>query len=161
MKRIATLIFIAAFTLLAALPVQAATKLYTTVDANLRKGPGLEYRKVTAVKAGTALTYRKRYKIDERGVKWYKVNYKKKKNVWISSKCVSFKKPGKTRVIAKADANLRWGPGLDYGIYTSVEKGTSMAYQKKYAYDYRGVKWYKVYYKGYYAWISSSISKLK
>ena len=63
----------------------AAGKVKATGSVNLRKGPGLGYGKVAAVKKGTTLDYLGEISTDSRGVDWYKVRYRGK-NVWISSR---------------------------------------------------------------------------
>ena len=58
-------------------------------DVNLRKGPGLKYAVATSVKKGTNLNYAGTSKRDNRGVNWFKVNYKGK-GLWISSRFAQF-----------------------------------------------------------------------
>ena len=63
----------------------ACAEVYTTGNVNLRKGPGLNYDKMGSVKEGTELEYLGTVSTDERGVDWYKVEYKGN-TAWISSK---------------------------------------------------------------------------
>ena len=63
----------------------AFAEVYTTGDVNLRKGPGLNYDKLGSVSAGSSLEYLDVISTDERGVDWYKVEYKGK-IAWVSSK---------------------------------------------------------------------------
>lgn len=160
-KRSITVLIVALMLLLVAAPVFAAKKVVATEDANLRKGPGKKYKVVTSVSEGTSLPYLNKSKKDSRGVRWYKVSYKKKK-VWISSLCSVLKKGSYSRkVVTTGNVYLRWGPGLDYNEYVAVKKGKSLTYLNKGNYDDRGVLWYKVSYNGYGLWVSSRYSKLK
>ena len=63
----------------------AFAEVYTTGNVNLRKGPGLNYDTMGSVPEGTVLEYLGAVSTDERGVDWYKVEYKGKA-AWISSK---------------------------------------------------------------------------
>ena len=165
MRKQLVLLLMTLFLLAMALPVQAATKVYTNADVNLRKGPGLDYKIYTSVKEGTSLTYLNKTKKDDRGVKWYKVKYKKKK-LWVSSRFATKAPqpvtPSKKRVVVTADrANLRKGPGLKYKVVADVAKDSSMKYLGKTSVDSRGIKWYKVSFYGKKVWISSKVSVLK
>lgn len=62
----------------------ALADVHTTGNVNLRSGPGLNYESVGSVPQGTNLTYLGEVSIDERGVAWYKVDYKGES--WVSSK---------------------------------------------------------------------------
>ena len=59
--------------------------LKTTGNVNIRKGPGLDYKEITAVPSGTKLDWTGATATDERGVKWYKV-VRNGKTGWVSSK---------------------------------------------------------------------------
>ena len=63
----------------------AFAEVYTSGDVNLRKGPGLNYDKLGSVSAGSSLDYLDETSTDERGVDWYKVEYKGK-TAWVSSR---------------------------------------------------------------------------
>ena len=60
-------------------------KVKATGDVNLRKGPGLDYSTVTAMKSGSTAKFLYETKKDERGVKWFKVSFNGKTG-WVSSK---------------------------------------------------------------------------
>jgi len=168
MKKFVSALLIVALVLALAVPALAADKVYATGSANIRKGPGLDYSKIGAVKKGASLTYKGKTSTDDRGVKWYKVSYKGKTG-WISSKYASFKKSSsssnkpktssKNKVTATGSVNLRKGPGLKYDIIASVDKGATLKYLGDSKKDSRGVRWYKVSYDGKTAWISSKYSK--
>ncbi len=164
MKKRVTLLLMTLLLLAFALPVSAATKVYVNADVNLRKGAGLEYKIYTSVSEGTALKYLGKSKKDDRGVKWYKVSYKKKK-LWVSSRFAT-KVPqpvtsAKKRVVTLGRVNLRKGPGTNYKRVTDVAKGSSMKYLNKTQKDKRGVNWYKVSFYGKGLWVSSKWSVLK
>lgn len=83
-KLIAALLVLALVSGLCA-ALAASGTVRATGSVNLRKGPGLGYGKVAAVKKGTKLDYLGETSTDSRGVKWYKVRYNGK-SVWISSR---------------------------------------------------------------------------
>ena len=57
----------------------------TTGNVNIRKGPGLDYAIMGTLPPDVYLSYLGSTKKDDRGVKWYKVNYNG--NVgWVSSR---------------------------------------------------------------------------
>jgi uncharacterized protein YgiM (DUF1202 family) len=60
-----------------------------------------------------------------------------------------------SKIYVNTDANLRKGPGKDYGVYTSVKDGETLKYLDDTESDDRGVDWYKVSYNGKALWISS------
>lgn len=158
MKRFASLLFMTLFMLSFTVSVTAASKIYVNTDANLRRGPGKDFKVYTSVSDGTSLKYLNDTDVDDRGVDWYKVSYKGR-SLWVSSKCSSkVSKPissAKKRVITTAECNLRKGPGLSYKVYVMVQEGSSMKYLSRTKKDNRGVRWYKVSYYGRGLWVSS------
>ena len=56
---------------------------------------------------------------------------------------------------------VRKGPGLDYGIITSLPSGTIISYLGSTKKDDRGVAWYKVNCNGSVGWVSSKYAKFK
>ena len=63
----------------------AGQKIKATGNANVRKGPGLEYDSMGVLESGDKLTFLGIAKKDDRGVAWYKVNFYGKTG-WISSR---------------------------------------------------------------------------
>ena len=63
----------------------ANQKIKATGDLNVRKGPGLGYAILGAIKKGSTLEFLGEIKKDSRGVYWGKVNYKGSTG-WVSSK---------------------------------------------------------------------------
>lgn len=80
MKKIVTVLLV-----MGMLMTCAFAEVYTTGNVNLRKGPGMNYDKMGSVSSGTSLEYLDETSTDERGVDWYKVEFKGK-TAWISSK---------------------------------------------------------------------------
>jgi N-acetylmuramoyl-L-alanine amidase len=159
MKKSYAFLLIALMFLFIPVTGRAGSTIYTTGDVNLRTGPGLDYSVYTSVKKGTTMEYLNEYAYDNRDVKWYKVYYNDC-TLWVSSRFSTFSTPS-SKVVTTGEVNLRWGPGKDYDIYGSVGKGKSMPYAGSSCYDYRGVKWYKVYYNGNDLWVSSRYSVLQ
>lgn len=58
------------------------------------------------------------------------------------------------------DANLRMGAGLDFMVFDSVPKGSTLPYLNQTTTDERGVDWYMVDYNGTPLWISSKYAEL-
>ena len=146
----------------------------TTASVNMRKGPGLDYGKVTAFGKGKKLTYLGESKKDARGVTWYKCSSGKNTG-WVSarySKLSTEKDSGSSSgsssgstsgstVVTTASVNMRKGPGLDYDQVTSFSKGKSLTYLGESQKDARGVTWYKCSSGKNTGWVSSRYSKLK
>jgi|GEM_PF-4463538 len=55
---------------------------------------------------------------------------------------------------------MRKGPGLGYGKIRSIKSGRTLEYTGKSSVDSRGVRWYRVRYKGSTGWVSSRYAKL-
>lgn len=58
------------------------------------------------------------------------------------------------QVWTTGSVNMRKGPGLGYKSVRTISEGTRMEYDKTQK-DDRGVKWYRITYKGRTGWISS------
>lgn len=139
----------------------AKKRVITTLDSNLRKGPGLKYDSYVVVQEGSALKYLGKTKKDSRKVKWYKVSYYGK-SLWVSSKNSVRKNSSSSKsVYVEEDAFLRKGPGKDYDDYTVVSEGTVLKYLGKTSKDSRKVKWYKVSYNNKSLWISEKTCDLR
>lgn len=140
--------------------------VWTTGNVNMRKGPGLGYSSIRSLSAGKKLSFDKT-STDDRGVKWYRIEYKGRTG-WISSKYATEKKPSgggsgsgsssDGKVTTTADVNLRAGAGKGYDVLRTIPEGTSLSYDKT-AKDDRGVVWYRVTYKKRTGWISSKYAK--
>ena len=140
----------------------ASKRVITKAEVNIRKGAGLKYGVIATVQKGSAFKYLGKTSKDGRGVKWYKISYYGR-NAWVSSK-YSYRKNVSSSKYAYTweDANLREGPGMEYDPpYASVTEGTVLKYLNSTKKDDRGVKWYKVSYKGKSVWISSKTCYLK
>ena len=68
---------------------------------------------------------------------------------------------GGKKIIATGSVKVRTGPGLNYGVLGYLEKGDYLVYDGRFEKDDRGVRWYRVRYKGEHGWVSSRYSKTK
>ena len=163
MKRIEKLmaaLLVVAFCLSTLAALAESGTVWATGNVNMRRGPGLDYSSIRTISTGTRMEYED-VDWDERGVKWYMINYKGRYG-WVSSKYASTSKPsggsgsssdGKVRTTATV--NMRKGAGTDYSVIRTVPEGVSLSYDKT-AKDDRGVTWYRVTYKQRTGWICAS-----
>ena len=63
-------------------------------------------------------------------------------------------------VEATGQVNIRTWASVDADLLGSLAEGFCAEYAGDYASDAKGVRWYQVYYKGQYGWISSKYAKL-
>ena len=136
----------------------AETYVKTTADVNVRKGPGLDYATIDSVTKGNKYLYKAQEK-DERGVTWYKVDFKGR-NGWISSKYAdtyttpdSGTETGKIYGVGKS--NIRSKASLTGKVLGTFPKGAEATHLDS-ATDARGVRWYKIKYDGITGWVSSA-----
>ena len=66
---------------------------------------------------------------------------------------------GGKQIIATGNVKVRRGPGLNFGVLGYLDKGDTLTYDGASEYDDRGVKWYRVKYRGSFGWVSSRYSK--
>ena len=122
--------------------------LKTTASVNLRKGPGLDYGKITAVSKGREYDYSGISRYDDRGVVWHQIEYKDG-YAWVSSR-YSDVYNGRTQlndntyVRTTANVNLRQGPGSAYDRIAVASKGTKLFYLGVSVTDFNGNTWYMV-----------------
>ena len=136
------------------------SRVTTTGSVNLRSGPGLDYASRMTIGEGVTLTY-DRTQRDDRGVTWYHVSYSGRAG-WVSS--MYTRRGGASadrRVQLTGSANVRSGPGLDYGAIGTVDEGTTLTWLGSTRKDERGVQWYNVSYRGESGWVSSRYARLK
>ena len=149
---------------------KSGSKVYITGKCNVRYGPALEYDSMGTASKGSTLTGRGTISTDSRGIKWYSVTFKGKKG-WVSSVYASLKKSSsgsssgsssKKYVVGDdGDSNVRTGPGLDYKKVGVLYDGDYAKYLGKSSKDDRGVRWYKISWKGSSAWVSSRYTRLE
>lgn len=135
----------------------------STASVNLRKGAGTNYGKRTAVTKGTKLFYLGSTAKDGNGRKWYRVA-SPYGPAWVSSKYATrngSSSSDSSKVITTGTVWQRKGPGLGYAKIRSIPDGTTVTYLDKSSTDSRGVKWYKISYKGKSGWVSSKYAKVK
>ncbi len=135
----------------------AETYVKTTGSVHIRKGPGLDYAKITTVSKGNSFLYKSEEE-DDRGVTWYKVDYNGK-SAWISSKySVTYSSSTASgKIYGVGKSNIRTKPSLNGKILGTFPKGAEGTHvDKKTSVDSRGVTWYKVKYNGMTGWVSSA-----
>lgn len=100
-------------------------KVIAHSGANVRIGPGINYKKIGAIAYGT------RVKIYGKSGNWYRISYDEKDGyvyytliAVASSQGTTTSYIGQGVVIANSGANLRKGPGTKYKIITAVRRGT-------------------------------------
>ena len=74
--------------------------------------------------------------------------------------CLSATALAASSVYISGDANVRTGPGLDYGSLGSVNAGSTLDYLGSTQYDGRGVAWYYVSFSGGAGWVYSRYASL-
>lgn len=134
---------------------QAQTVIVQGNGVNLRTGPGLNYRVYTQLNKGARLSY-----ISTCG-NWYCVNYGGYQ-LYVSRdfSSLSYNNGGGQSSgyncikITGNGVHLRYGPGLGYGIYGKVNKGTRITYLGTVG------DWYCVSYNGYRLYVSRDYSAL-
>lgn len=152
----------------AGVTLSASAYVKATANVNLRKGPGSGYAKLGSLSKGAKAYYLGQTTTTSTGYKWHKVATSAG-IAWVSGSYSSVSggtasAPAPSTgaaVVTTGSVNLRNGPGLSCTIYTSVKKGVTLTYLGETSTDNRGVKWYKVSYKGRDLWISSVYSKIK
>ena len=140
----------------------AETYVKTTGSVHVRKGPGLDYAKIATVSKGSSYLYKGESK-DDRGVTWYKVEYKGS-TAWISSKySKTYSSSTATGTIyGVGKSNIRSKASLNGKILGTLPKGAEATHVgNETATDSRGVTWYKIKYNGITGWVSSKYTTLK
>ena len=168
MKRILCLAVMLALVLTAVLAPTAALAattytVRTTASVNLRKGPGLDYAKITSVSSGRTFTYTGVSRFDSRGQGWHQVSYNGG-TAWISWAYSNLQKNGSAisedrAVRASAALNVRSGAGTNYSKITTVSNGANMVYLGETA-TVGGTVWYKVTTSAGIGWVSGAYSRL-
>lgn len=147
------------------MPAMAASSysVKATASVNLRKGPSLDYAKITSVSKGKSLTYSGVSRFDDRGIAWHKVSYNGS-SAWISWKYSNLLASGSSIseskcVRASGSVNVRKGAGTSYSKLTTVSSGTKLVYLGE-TKKVNSVTWYKVSCSAGIGWITSQYSKL-
>lgn len=143
--------------------------VYINGNCNIRSGPALEYDSLGVAHKGKTMTGTGSISTDSRGVDWYSVKYDGDE-AWVSSVYASLKKKSSSSSSSTSskkwvvgddgDSNVRNGPGLDYKKIGVLHKGDSAKYLGSSQKDDRGVRWYKISWKGSSAWVSSKYTYL-
>jgi len=146
-------------------------------DSNVRTGPGLGYTSLGVLKKGDSANYLNSSSEDNRGVTWYKIEYKGK-DAWVSSRYTVLRdgswggataKPTSAPTSAprtsyvegtSGKSHIRTGPALSYDDVGVLHVGETATYLGEQSTDDRGVVWYKISYKGEERWVSSKYTTL-
>ena len=83
-KTIAAIMTLALFLICLSATALAASSVYISGDANVRTGPGLDYKSIGVLHRGEDAAYLGETSIDERGVIWYKIRWDGR-SAWVSS----------------------------------------------------------------------------
>lgn len=136
---------------------QAQTVIVQGSNVRLRYGPGLNYGVHKLLNKGTRLRY-----VSTSG-DWYCVNYNGY-NLYVHRDfaSISYNNSGKNYgkggySYVRINGNgvrLRYGPGLNYGIYKQVGKGAKLRYVATYG------DWYCVNYNGYNLYVNRDFASL-
>lgn len=129
---------------------------YTTGNANMRKGPGLNYSVITSIPNGAEMTYSETAR-DGRGVVWAKVKYKGHTG-WVSAVYLSKTKGGtssKGKIKMSGNGYIRVQPNKSSKSQGVCPAGATVSWFDS-AKDSRGVKWYLIHYNGISGWVSSA-----
>lgn len=158
MKKIRILLALAMIAALISGAALADGYVEAGAQVNVRSGPGLSYRDLGTIYSGDTLEYLEKSSIDNRGVVWYKVEYKGEPG-WVSSKyCELF---GEVYVYATdGQSYIRQNPNLNGKALTVMHEGEAAEYLGKTSIDNRGVAWYKVEFDGWTGWVSSKYTTL-
>lgn len=80
----------------------ASGTVTATASVNIRKGPGLGYDTIGSINKGMQLDYMGDTQADDRGVDWYRVDYKGNTDAWVSSTYAALE----TSAAAAADSSV-------------------------------------------------------
>ena len=158
MKKFRILLALAMIAALLAGTALADGYVESGATVNVRTGPGLNYISLGTIHDGDTLEYLEKSFIDDRGVVWYKVDYKGDAG-WVSSKyCELF---GDVYVYAtEGQSYIRSKASLSGKQLAIMREGEMAEFLGKTSVDERGVAWYKVDYDGTVGWVSSKYTTL-
>lgn len=128
----------------------------------LRKYADVDSKALSIFRKGDSALYKGKTAVDDRGVAWYRVEYKGTTG-WVSSKYTSFSKTGYDRQIIADDgsAYIRKSADLDATALGILKQDERATYLEKSTRDSRGVIWYKIDYNGIVGWVSSKYCTLR
>ncbi len=105
--------------LLTAVPALAQDTGHTTVNSNVRQGPGLDHQVLRVLPAGTTVTVIGR---NADGT-WLQLEG----GAWIYAQLVTFETDQTAGTVTTAGSNVRRGPGVEYLIQAVLPAGTAVA----------------------------------
>lgn len=140
----------------------------------VRTGPGLKYKIVDSLPAGTYYEWGGNVEYDSRGIAWYSIYYQNGFG-WVSSLHGNIVSNGHygnedarngawsngTSVYANGDVNVRTGPGKGYGSVGTLYRGQSADFTGYRQNDERGVTWYQINFCGSCGWVSSKYTVIR
>lgn len=139
------------------------------VDGNVtvRKAPNLNGAKLGTLSKGTTVDFLNKSSTDARGVKWYKISYEGKTG-WVSSRYseITYGSSGGSSSTGKyvratgGSVTIRSSASKSGSVLGYLSEGATGTYLGKSSTDERGVRWYKLEYKGVTGWVSSRYSTL-
>ncbi len=158
MKRKLGLILVVALLVLMVGPLAALASGYVraTGDLNVRSSPSLSGKELGTIYSGSTASYLGSSSVDDRGVRWYKVSFKGSSG-WVSSRYCTLNDVSRdtSYIRATGDLNVRSSPSLDGKEIGGISSGNTASYLGQSSVDDRGVRWYKISYKGGSGWVSS------
>ena len=132
----------------------------------VRTGPGLNYKIVDKLSAGSYYEYGGSTQYDSRGIAWYSVYYFNGYG-WVSSLHASLDSnrngqySNATSVYATREVNVRSGPGTNYRIIGTMYPGESADFTGFRQTDSRGSTWYQINYYGETGWVSANLTQIR
>jgi len=144
-------------------------------NVNIRSFPSLDGEDRGTLKEGSKAEFLGMTSVDDRGVTWYKVEYKDIIG-WASSrysKLVGGSSSGSSDIFLPdlgvsggyvmaegGDVNIRSNPSLDGKVLGTIHEGETASYLNSRSTDERGVTWYKANFEGTVGWVSARYSTL-
>jgi len=144
-----------------------------TGSVNLRSQPNKNSSSLGTISSGKTVTFLNKVSTDSRGVVWFKVKYNGKTG-WVSSAYAkvtdsagsanssgSSSTSGDKVKIVDGSVTIRSKPNKESKKLGTIAKGKTADYLGSSKVDSRGIRWYKVEYKGVTGWVSSMYAKLQ
>jgi len=143
-------------------------------SVTLRSKPNKDSSALDTISKGTTVTFLNKASTDSRGVVWFKVKYNGKTG-WVSSKYTKVtdsagsattagggsSSSGSKVQIVGGNATIRAKADKTSAKLGYINNGKTATYKGESKVDSRGIRWYKIEYKGTVGWVSSMYSKLK
>ena len=135
-------------------------------DVTVRTRPNLEAGSLGTLKKGSYADYLGESATDDRGVRWYMIDYKGDEG-WVSGRYAELLDDGDSGgdygysyVYATGNVSVRAKPNLNGSYIGTLLEGDTAEYMSEKSVDDRGVTWYQIEYKGKMGWVSSKYAEL-